>query len=142
MLSAVTLFAVLQAKATLAEPKLLAKLASKVLLIGESGALDKHVATFLNLKKKEIKWHSKFDNERQVQVHLEGNVRILIFLVPEKPFPEFGKTWVYGVGTNGKLLKSGVCEPREKFREMIDSTANEKNARIEIAFWVKALEIS
>ena len=141
MLSALTLLAVLQSKAVLAKPALLSKLSAKIAELGETSPIDKDAAAFLKLKSKDVKWHSRFDSERQVQLYTGAKSQILIFYAPEKPFPEFGKTWLYGVGLNGRLINAGICEPRSPYKEFADVKINEKNAQIEINFWLKVLEI-
>ena len=142
MLSALTLLALLQSKAVLAKPALLTKLAAKVAKVGETSPIDKDAAAFLKLKPRDVRWHSPFDSERQVQLYTESKSQILIFFVPEKPFPEFGKTWLYSVGLNGRLVNAGVCDPRSPYKALKDVKADEKNAQIEINFWLKALEIN
>ena len=130
-----------QAKGALVDVALLDRLGAKIEMIGEKGTIDPLVGSFLKLKGIEVRWHSKFDSERQVQSCGKGKERRLLFLVPEKPFPEFGKTWVYCVGADGKLQKAGVSEPRAAFRALTNPQANAKAAKTEIDYWLKALEI-
>lgn len=129
------------AQGAIADAKLLGALAAKVSEIGEKDKIDPQVAAFLRLPGKEVRWHSKFDSERQVQLCGDKKDRRLIFLVPEKPFPEFGKTWVYCIGVDGKLQRSGVAGPREPFKALTDAKANAKAAKVEVDYWLKALEI-
>src|SRR5688572_1608458 len=99
------------------EATVLGQIAGRVSKDGQKGFADKHVDAFLGLKGGPIVWHSQFDLERQIQLirgAKAGSAR-LILLVPERPFPEFGKTWVYCVSLEGRLLRAGVAESREPF---------------------------
>lgn len=127
------------AKATL-DPKVLDRIAAKVAEIGEKDATDKQVAAYLGLKSLEMRWHSRFDSERQVQLFDQGKTKLLVFLVPEKPFPEFGKTWLYSISTSGKLGKCGVQEPRAAFKALAPKAAQDGCAT-EVGYWKKQLEI-
>ncbi len=126
---------------TVTDTKTVQRLVAKVIEIGQKRAIDKHVGAFVKLEGKEITWHSKFDSERQVQVFQATKVIKLIFLVPEKPFPEFGKSWIYCLTPNGKLEMAGVAEPRQPFVPLGNATAMTKNAKAEVAYWCKELEI-
>ncbi len=117
-------------------------LAAKVTEIGQKGSIDKQVGIFLALKGKDVIWHAKFDTERQVQVYGTSDAARLIFLVPEKAFPEFGKTWIYSVMLDGLRLKAGVSKPREAFTSLSDDKANRTRTRTEIDYWVKELGIT
>jgi hypothetical protein len=142
MVSLVALFTLTaQSKGALVGVAILEKLGTKVELVGEKGPIDPLVGSFLKLKGIEVHWHSKFDSERQVQTCGKGKERRIVFLVPEKPFPEFGKTWVYCVGADGKLQKAGVSEPREAFKALSNAQMNAKAAKAELDYWLKALEI-
>jgi hypothetical protein len=132
---------VLAAQKTSVAPAMLARLADKVAQIGETSKIDGQVASFLKLKPDSIKWTSAFDSERQVQVYGAGRSRVLIFLVPEKPFPEFGKTWVYGVKVDGKTLGAGVCEPRAAYKPLRDAKEVDRLLVVEADYWIKTLDI-
>ncbi len=117
------------------------KLAAKVVEIGQKQKIEKQLGAFLKLDGKEVHYHTKFDSERQISVFGTGEARRLVFLVPEKPFPEFGKTWAYCVSRDGKIKFAGVCEPREAYKAITDKPANEKAAKVEIDYWLKELEL-
>ena len=123
------------------DTSVLADLAAKVTEIGQKGPMDKEVGNFLGLKGKEVIWHAKFDTERRVQVYGTAKAARLIFLVPEKAFPEFGKTWIYCIMLDGLGLKAGVSKPREAFKSLTEDKSNKAAIRAEIAFWVKELGI-
>ncbi len=125
----------------IADTKPLARLVAKVREIGQKRTIDVEVGFFLNLVKREVRSHSKFDSEREIQVCEIKDSWKLIFVVPEKPFPEFGKTWVYCFNQDGKIFKAGVAEPRQKFVAITDKEAIKKNTKIEIDYWLKELSI-
>ncbi len=128
------------AKATF-DPKVLDRIAAKIAEIGEKDSTDKQVASFLGLKSLDMRWHSRFDSERQVQLFDQGKGRLLVFLNPEKPFPEFGKTWLYSISTSGKLGKCGVQEPRAAFKALAPKAAQD-GCLAEVGYWKKLLEIN
>lgn len=131
----------LNSQAGVAEPMLLEKLFGKVQEIGQKVVIEDLPGAFLGMKGKEVQRHSKFDSERQVLAYGKGKERRLIFMVPEKPFPEFGKVWVYSVSLEGKVLRGGVSDLRDPFKLLADAKANVKAAKIEAAYWIAELEI-
>ena len=115
----------------------LKNLAASVGKEGQVGKPDKQVDAFLSLRGKSVKGHSAYDSERRILFVQEPKPGTLVFLVPEKPFPEFGRTWVYQVSLDGKLLKAGVAEPRDPFKVLTDLKKAEAQCRSEIQHWAK-----
>ena len=110
----------------------------KVTKIGQKTKLEPALAKFFYLEGAEAVGHSKFDSERQILAVTIREKKFLVFVVPEKPFPEFGKTWAYRVNSGGTVDKGGVCEPRESYRAVSEADAN-KGAKAEADYWRKEI---
>jgi len=134
---------ILQKPAFAVEAPLLKKLAERVQKEGLESAPDPLVDKFLGLKGKKLKWCAPYDSERQIQLfrHADAEPERLIIILPEKPFPEFGKVWVYCVGLDGKLLKSGLSDSREAFKTLSDIKQAESGCRKEIEHWLDYFKI-
>lgn len=143
LLFAVVAPAHLQKPAFANEAPLLKRLAERVQKDGQESAPDPLVDKFFDLKGKKVRWCAPYDSERQIQFfrHSEAKPERLIFILPEKPFPEFGKVWVYSVGLDGKLLKSGISDTREPFKPLIDAKKAETDCRKEIEHWLDYFKI-
>lgn len=143
LIAAVYLPIHVQKQAFASEAPLLKKLADRVRKEGQESPPDTHVDRFLELKGKTVRWCAPYDSERQVQLfrHSDAKPERLIFIVPEKPFPEFGKVWAYAVGLDGKLLKSGISETREPFKALSNAKQSEANCRKEIEHWLSHFKI-
>ncbi len=145
LLLLITVFAPVhsQKPASVSEAPLLKRLAERVQRDGIESQPDDLVDKFLELKGKSVRWCAPYDSERQVQYfrHSDAKPERLIFVVPEKPFPEFGRIWVYSVGLDGKLLKSGISETRDPFKPISDAKKAEADCRKEIAHWLDHFKI-
>ena len=139
----VLLAAVLQKPAFANEAPLLKKLAERVQKDGQESAPDLLVDKFLELKGKKVRWCAPYDSERQVQLfrHPDAKPERLIFVLPEKPFPEFGKVWVYSVSLDGKLLKAGLSNNRKVVVRLDDSLEERTRCRKEIQHWIEYFSI-
>ena len=133
----------MQKPAFAGEAPLLKKLAERVQKDGQVSAPDVLIDKFLELKGKTVRWCAPYDSERQVQLfrHADAKPERLIFILPEKPFPEFGKVWIYSVGLDGKLLKSGISETREPFKPLAEAKKAEAGCRKEIEHWLEHFKI-
>jgi hypothetical protein len=134
---------IVQRPAFASEAPLLKKLAERVQKDGQESAPDPLVDKFLELNGKKIKWCAPYDSERQIQLfrHADAKPERLVFILPEKPFPEFGTVWAYSVGLDGKLLKSGMSDKREAFKTLSDIKQAESGCRKEIEHWLDYFKI-